>query len=88
MNYTWYFIFNSIEFEALRLVSRTYSLNLIGIGLVDILVTKGVYIGMTYNDVFLALGMNEKNPFEIDDHAIYTDEFGDVWLGVNPVEPT
>lgn len=82
MNYTWFKIFNRTEFEALGLVSRTYTLNLQGIGQKDILVTKGNGVGMLYDGVFLLLELNDLNPFELDSRAIYIDESNDVYLGI------
>lgn len=82
MQYTWFKIFNRTEFNALGLVSRTYTLNLDGVGEKDILVTKGLALGMLYEGVFLSLELNDKNPFEFDDHAIYVDENDDVYLGI------
>ena len=81
MNYTWYFIFERSEFEADGLVSRTYVLNLDGIGQKNVLVTQGELLGITYEGVFVALGLNEKNPFEMDGFAIFEDDRG-VWLGI------
>lgn len=80
--YNWYLIFNKTEFEALDLVSKVYRLDLEDIGEKDILVTKGVAIGMTYEGIFLSLELNEKNPFEFEDHAIYINDEDDVFLGV------
>lgn len=83
MNYNWFKIFNLTEFNATGLVSRKYTLNLEGIGEKTILVTKGVAVGMTYEDVFLSLELNDKNPFEFEGHAIYVDsESNDVYLGL------
>lgn len=82
MQYTWFKIFNRTEFNALGLVSRTYTLNLAGIGEKDILVTKGLAVGMLYEGVFLSLELNDKNPFEFDGHAAYVDENEDVYLGI------
>lgn len=82
MIYTWFKIFNKDEFEDLDLVSRTYSLNLSGVGTKDILVTKGIGVGMTYDGVFLSLELEDQNPFEFEDKAIYIDENNDVYLGV------
>jgi hypothetical protein len=84
-NYVWFFIFNSDDFEALELPSRTYTLILENIGQVDILVTKGNTIGITYNGIFLSLNMNDNNPFVMDGQAIYIDENNNVWLGL-PVD--
>ncbi len=82
MNYNWYYIFNSISFTSLDLVSKTYTLLLNNIGQVDVLVTQGSYLGITYDDIFLPLNMSAKNPFEFEDHAIYVDENQNVWLGI------
>lgn len=82
MEFTWFKIFNSDEFEATGLVSKTYTWFLEGIGQKDILVTKGVAIGMTYEGVFLSLNMSDENPFIFDGHAIYIDANNDVFLGI------
>ena len=80
--YTWFKIFNKVEFEALGLVSKTYTWDLEGIGLKDILVTKGEGIGMLYDGVFLPLQLNDLNPFALDHRAIYIDANNDVYLGI------
>lgn len=85
MEYTWYEIFNTTEFDDLGLISKTYTLNLEGVGQKDILVTKGNLYGITYEGVFVALNMNDQNPFEFDSHAIYVDEDDNVFLGL-PVD--
>ncbi len=82
MAYTAYKIFNRTEFEATGLTSKTYTVNLDGIGEKDILVTKGELIGMLYEGVFLTLDLNGANPFEFDGFAIYEDENHDVHLGI------
>lgn len=82
MTYTWFPIFNLEEFLALGLVSKTYTLTLEGIGQKDILVTHGELVGITYDGHFLTLSLNDKNPFEFEDHAVYVDEDDQVWLGI------
>lgn len=82
MTFTWYKIFNKTTFEALDLVSKTYTLDLENLGLKDFLVTKGVSIGITYNDVFLQLELNDENPFAFDGNAIYIDANNDVFWGI------
>jgi len=79
--YNWYEIFNLDEFEEEDLVSKTYQLTLSGIGLKEILVTKGNNTSIVYDDVFLSINMNDKNPFEFEDHAVYLDSENNVWLG-------
>lgn len=82
MIYDWYRIFNLDEFEALGLVSNEYTVDLAGIGQVVFLVTKGNEIGVTYDDVFLALNFNLNNPYEFDDRALFLNTLNnDVYYG-------
>ena len=82
MIYTWFKIFNITEFDALNLISKTYTFILDGVGQKDILVTKGVTYGMTYEGVFLSLNMIDRNPFEFEGYAIYVDADQNVYLGI------
>lgn len=82
MIYNWFKVFNTTEFDELGLISKTYTLNLDGIGEKDILVTKGEGYGITYEGVFLSLLLNDLNPFEFEDLAVYVDENDDVYLGI------
>lgn len=82
MIFSWYKIFNTVEFEALGLVSRTYEYYLEDLGLKSLLVTKGNYLGITVDDTFLCVNMNSQSPFIFDDQAIYRDVNNDVWYGV------
>lgn len=82
MQYTWFKIFNTTEFAALGLVSKTYTLDLEGVGQKDVFVTKGVNYGITYEDIFLPLELNAKNPFAFEGHAIYVDADDNVYLGI------
>lgn len=86
MLYTWFNIFNLADFLSTDLTSRTYSLNLDGIGLVRIHVTKGNLVSITYAGILLSINMNGANPFEFEDHAVYLDENDDVWLGIKADE--
>lgn len=81
MTYKWYQIFSLTEFEATGLVSREYQVNLQGLGLKSILVTKGNAISVVYADVFLSLNLGGNNPFEFGGYAIYLDADNLVWLG-------
>lgn len=80
--YNWYKIFNLTEFLATNLVSREYTLELLGIGIKTILATQGNTNSITYDDVMLSINMNAKNPFEFEGKAVYLDESNDVWLGI------
>lgn len=82
MIYDWYKIFNLTDFLATGLVSRTYKYYLEGVGLKDVLITQGNFTGMTIDDTFLCLDLNDKMPFEFNDKAIYKDENNDVWYGI------
>lgn len=78
----WFFIFNSDDFAATGLTSRTYTVILDGIGQKDILVTMGESLGMLYNGIFLSLNLNDENPREMDGQGIYIDANNNVWLGL------
>lgn len=82
MAFQWYKIFNSVEFEALGLPSKTYTQNLEGIGETDVLVTKGDEIGVLFQDVFLVVGLNGKNPFVFEERAVYKNSDDDVFVGI------
>lgn len=86
MTYNWFKIFNLDEFNALGLTSRLYTLELMGVGVKEILVTKGNSVSILYDDVFLSLGLNDENPFAFDGHAVYEDDNGDVFLGIEVEE--
>lgn len=88
MIFAWFRIFNIAEFEALNLVSKTYVLELEDIGEKEILVTKGDFISILYDGVFLSVLMKDENPFIFDGHAVFVDENQDVYLGIAQEEDT
>lgn len=79
--YDWYKILNVAEFGAADIPSRELTLELEGLGLKTIMVTKGNLISILYEGIFLS-PVDGKNPFEFEDHAVYTDSNGDLWLGI------
>ncbi len=82
MIYDWYKIINKTEFEASDIESKELTLTLTGKGTKDFLVTKGNYISILVDDIFLSLNLNEKNPFEFEDMAIWLDvDTQDIWVG-------
>jgi hypothetical protein len=85
MQYTWYFIINKTEFDELGLVSLPLQLILSGVGLRDVLLTKGNFLSVLSEGVFLPINMNDRNPFPAEDHAVYLDESNNIWLGL-PIE--
>jgi hypothetical protein len=82
MIYDWYKILNRAEFEELELVSKEYEVILEGVGLKTVLATKGNYLSLLYEGVFLSIEATGASPFEFDGHAIFEDAAGDVWLGI------
>lgn len=82
MTYDWFNVFNKTEFEALDLVSKTYEVIFEGVGKKEILVTKGNYLSVLIDEIFLSVNLNDKNPFEFEDYAVYLDEDNDVWIGI------
>lgn len=82
MSYTWFKIFNTDDFDESGLVSKTYVLNLEDVGLKEILVTKGITYGITYDGIFLAYNLNGLNPFYFEGHAIFRNPDNDVFLGI------
>jgi hypothetical protein len=83
MIYTWYYIFNLDEFNSTGLVSKNYTVVLDQIGQREILVTKGNLTGILYEEEFLPISLNDKNPFEFELKAVYVDDSNQVWLGLN-----
>lgn len=83
MIFNWFLIFNLTEFLATNLVSRTYELELEGVGIKEILVTNGKTVALTYEDVMLSLNLNGKNPFIFEGHAVFLDTVTqNVYLGL------
>ncbi len=83
MNFDWYLVINRGEFEELELVSKEVELILEDIGQVTVLVTKGSLYGITYDGVFLAIGVTEANPFVFDGYAVYLHpDTDDIYLGI------
>lgn len=80
--YDWYRMVNKDDFESTGLVSRTLTVDLDGIGLKSILITKGNLLGITYEGVFLPVNLNGVNPFYFEGYGVYLRENGDVFLGI------
>lgn len=83
MIFNWFLVFNLTEFLATQLVSKTYQLELEGIGIKDILATNGKTISVTYEAVMLSINLNGKNPFIFEGHAVFLDNATqNVYLGL------
>lgn len=86
MTFDWYKIFNKAEFLARDLETLTLDLFLDDIGEAEVLVTVGNELGVTYDGVFLIVGLNDRSPFGRDGYAVYLDASDDVWLGIEVPE--
>lgn len=82
MTFNWYKIINREDFEDSGLVSKELEVLLEGVGVVDVMVTKGRFYSLIYNGVILSLGVTEANPFIFDGYAVYLDANQDMWLGI------
>ncbi len=87
MIFDWYKIFNLTEFNALDLVSKTYSATLEDIGDEDFLVVKGNLTSVVYQDVMLPIQLNGENPVvregDDDTYGVFLDvATQDVYVGI------
>jgi hypothetical protein len=80
--FNWYRLFNLTDFESTGLTSHAFVVELEAIGPKEILITKGNSTSILYEDAFLTIGLNDKNPFRYGERAVYLDDNDDVWLGV------
>lgn len=80
--FNWFQIFNRQAFLDADLPSREYEVFISGVGQKTVLATKGIGVGLLYEGIFLMIGLNEKNPFRMENYACYVDENDDVWLGI------
>lgn len=86
MIFDWYKIINKAEFLAADLVSKEVEVFLEGVGVRNILVTKGNLVSILYEGVFLSIGLTDENPFIFAGHAVYVDDNDDIWLGIQTNE--
>lgn len=84
--FDWYRIFNLQEFLDSGLVSFPATVVLDGIGQRELLIVRGVGVGVQLEDIFLRLDLNGRNPMRFGERAIFLDPNGDVWLGVYRVD--
>lgn len=85
--YTWFLIFNLTEFEALGIESKEYEYVMGSLGLKTILVTKGNAVSLTFEGIMLSVNLNDVNPFEFEDYAVFLHpDTDDVYLGVPVVD--
>jgi hypothetical protein len=82
----WFKIFSLTEFLATELASKTYTAFLEGVGQKDILVTQGNVTGVLFEDTFIPLYFEGKNPYQRNKYAVYVDPDNDVWIGIEVPE--
>lgn len=82
MRYDTYKLLNIDDFEAADIPSRELNVELEGVGLKNILVTKAGLIGVLYEGIFLCVDLNGENPFFFEDHAAFVDANRDLWLWI------
>lgn len=80
--YDAYKLINLDDFNDLDLTSRKLTVLLGILGEKEILVTKGNMVSILYDDVFLSVNLNDKNPFEFEDYSVFLDINNDIWLGI------
>ena len=80
--FDWYRLFNHQEFLNLDVPSAEFDVVLDGVGLKTVLVTRGIATSILFDDTFLTINLNGKNPFRYDTTAVFIDQYDDVWLGV------
>lgn len=86
MTFNWFNVFDKQEFLDTGLVSKTLSVVIEGVGERDILITKGNELSILFDGVFLPIGFTDKNPFVREGYAVWEDENGIVWLGIEVEE--
>ena len=81
--FNWYRLFNKTDFET-NVVgpSKEASVFLTGIGLKKVLITGGIGVGVTIDDVFIPLQLNGKNPTRYGIRAVFVDQNEDVFWGI------
>lgn len=83
MIFDWYKIFNLQAFIDTGLISRTITVFMEDLGERSILVTNaGEGVSVLFDDTFMTIGFGDKNPYVRAPYAVYLDDAGDVWIGI------
>lgn len=83
VTYDWFNIYNKTIFLAEGIPSKKLEYEFEGYDIKTIVLTNGNAIGVIIEDVFLAVGMNDKDPFEFEDYAVTLDPATqDIWVGI------
>ncbi len=81
MSANWYKIFNSTDFLAESLVSRTLVVDLEARGQETFEIFNGNFLSVAYDDTLLPINFLDQNPYVRDSYAVYEDASNDVWFG-------
>lgn len=80
--YNWYKIFNLTEFLALNIGSKTYELNLTGVGESVFNVYSGNIVSINYLDEFMPVNLYPEQIYEKLSYAICRDDLtNDIYFG-------
>lgn len=83
MSFDYYFIFNLDEFLALGLVSKTYTLDLEGVGTETFLAVHGSFNSLVFRDVLLPLDSGAQVRPGIDGtYTAVVNQSRNVYLGI------
>lgn len=84
MIFDWYLVYNLTDFDALSIPSKFIALNTEDRGLINLTITKGQYYGVNFldDDIFLAVGINNQNPFNLGSRSVAIDEDNNLWIGL------
>lgn len=80
--FSWYILFNKAAFIEKGIVSFDGEVNIEGVGIKTFLVTQGNTTSIVYDDVFLSIDLNQKNPFRLGNYAVWQDTLNNIWLGL------
>lgn len=84
MIFDWYLVYNLTDFDALNIHSKSIPLNTEDRGLINLIITKGQYYGVNFvdDDIFLAVGINNQNPFNLGSRSVAIDTHNNLWIGL------
>ncbi len=81
-NIDWYKIANLDYIEESDLPSRDLTLFLGTLGEKVVTLTRGNMTSILFDDIFLSINLNEKNPFIFENYSVWVDDADDIWLGL------
>lgn len=82
MSYTYYPIETVANFDALGVVRQNYQYILGDQGVKEIAIVKKRYYSVIIDDLFLPVGLNDRNGFNFKDHTALISE-GIIYVGFN-----